>query len=111
MLSKLSTRVQSWRLKMISVVIGGTFGAVLALRGLLANVGTGLAHGFMWWVPGPLTLMPAFMGIGLGVNWNVAAMSEAMPSLVGHLVLGAILGVTVAVRRIAARSSGSISVT
>jgi hypothetical protein len=38
--------------------------------------------------------MPFFMGMGLGVNWNVASMSAAMPSLVGHLIFGAILGVT-----------------
>ena len=80
---------------MISGAIGGTFGAVVDLSGLRANVGAGLAYGVMWWVLGPLTLMPAFMGMGFGVNWNVAAMSEAMPSLVGHLVFGAILGVTV----------------
>ena len=50
--------------------------------------------GFAWWILGPLTLMPFFMGMGLGVNWNVTAMSAAMPSLVGHLIFGAILGVT-----------------
>jgi len=51
-------------------------------------------YGFAWWILGPLTLMPFFMGMGLGVNWNVTAMSAAMPSLVGHLIFGAILGVT-----------------
>ena len=90
---------------MISGAIGGTFGAVVDLSGLRANVGTGLAYGVMWWVLGPLTLMPAFMGMGFGVNWNVAAMSEAMPSLVGHLVFGAILGVTV--RWLDGRTQGS----
>ena len=34
------------------------------------------------------------MGMGLGVNWNVTAMSAAMPSLVDHLIFGSILGVT-----------------
>ena len=38
--------------------------------------------------------MPFVMGMGLGVNWNLAAMGRAMPSLVGHLIFGAILGVT-----------------
>ena len=38
--------------------------------------------------------MPFFMGMGPGVNWNVTAMTAAMPSLVGHLIFGAILGVT-----------------
>ena len=78
---------------MISGAIGGTFGAVVDLSGLRANVGAGLAYGVMWWVLGPLTLMPAFMG------------SEAMPSLVGHLVFGAILGVTV--RWLDGRTHGS----
>ena len=41
-----------------------------------------------------MTLMPFFMGMGLGVNWTVAAIGQAMPSLVGHLIFGAILGVT-----------------
>jgi hypothetical protein len=36
--------------------------------------------------------MPLFMGMGLGVNWNAAAASAMMPSLVGHLMFGMILG-------------------
>ena len=43
---------------MISGAIGGTFGAVVDLSGLRANAGTGLAYGVMWWILGPLTLMP-----------------------------------------------------
>ena len=57
-------------------------------------MGSGLAYGFAWWILGPLTLMPFFMGMGLGVNWNVAAMGQSIPSLVGHLIFGGILGVT-----------------
>ena len=80
----------------ISATIGGSF-AVLAqwvARGARVGVGAGLAFGLTWWVLGPLTLMPLFMGMGLGVNWNVAAMAQALPSLVGHLIFGAILGVS-----------------
>ena len=79
---------------MISATIGGSFAVLLTAGGLGGGVGSGLAYGFGWWVLGPLTLMPFFMGMGLGVNWNVAAMGQAMPSLVGHLLFGAILGVT-----------------
>ena len=46
----------------------------------------------IWWLLGPLTLMPLFMGMGFGVNWNPGAATEMLPSLVGHLVYGAILG-------------------
>ncbi len=79
---------------MISATIGGSFAVLLTAGGLRGGVGHGLAYGFAWWMLGPLTLMPFFMGMGLGVHWNVAAMGQAMPSLVGHLLFGAILGVT-----------------
>ncbi len=79
---------------MISATIGGSFAVLLDASGQRGGVGSGLAYGFTWWVLGPLTLMPFFMGMGLGVNWNVAAMGQAMPSLMGHLIFGVILGVT-----------------
>ncbi len=80
----------------ISAIIGGSFALLLDCtgRGARAGVGAGLAYGFTWWVLGPLTLMPLFMGMGLGVNWNVSAIGQALPSLMGHLVFGAILGVS-----------------
>ena len=79
---------------MISATIGGSFAVLLDTSGLRGGVGSGLAYGFAWWILGPLTLMPFFMGMGLGVNWNIAAMGQALPSLVGHLIFGAVLGVT-----------------
>ena len=57
-------------------------------------MGSGLAYGFSWWILGPLTLMPFLTGMGLGVNWNVTAAGQALPSLVGHLIFGGVLGVT-----------------
>jgi uncharacterized membrane protein YagU involved in acid resistance len=80
----------------ISALIGISF-AVLFDR-LLSSVSGGLpyglAYGGTWWFLGPLTLMPLMMGMGL--NWNAAAASQMLPSLVGHLVYGAILGTTYA---------------
>ena len=78
----------------ISATIGGSFAVLLDAGGLRGGVASGAAYGFVWWILGPLTLMPFFMGMGLGVNWNLAAMGQAMPSLVGHLIFGAVLGVT-----------------
>ncbi len=75
---------------MISATIGGSFAVLLDVSGQRGGVGSGLAYGLAWWILGPLTLMPFFMGMGLGVNWNIAAMGQAMPSLVGHLIFGAI---------------------
>ena len=81
---------------LISAVIGvGFVLAVTALgRAHTAGVGAGLAYGFAWWVLGPLTLMPLFMGMGFGVNWTVSAAAAAAPSLMGHLVFGGVLGTT-----------------
>lgn len=78
----------------ISAMIGVGFVAAATMLGReqTAGVGAGLAYGVVWWILGPLTLMPLFMGMGFGVNWSVSAASAAMPSLVGHLVFGAVLG-------------------
>ncbi len=81
---------------MISAVIGATFAGLVQWTGWPAGIGTGLGYGALWWVLGPLTLMPLFMGMGVGASWNVAALVQAMPSLMGHLIFGGILGCTYA---------------
>lgn len=76
----------------ISAVIGAGFGILLHRftgRPLQATI-AGLLYGGVWWVLGPLTLMPLMMG--MGVQWSLAAAGAAMPSLMGHLIYGAILG-------------------
>jgi hypothetical protein len=78
-----------------SAIIGAGFAVVfgsLATR-LKSGFGFGLLYGVIWWFLGPLTLMPLFLGMGLGVNWNITAAVNMMPSLFGHLIYGAILGV------------------
>jgi len=57
------------------------------------GIASGVSYGILWWLLGPLTLMPLAM-MGVGVNWNVAAMAQAFQSLVGHVVFGVILGMT-----------------
>ncbi len=77
-----------------SVIIGVGFAIVLGrfVSGTPSGVGIGLAYGGVWWILGPLTLMPLLMGMGFGVNWNAAAAAAMLPSLVGHLMYGGILG-------------------
>jgi uncharacterized membrane protein YagU involved in acid resistance len=77
-----------------SAIIGAGFAVVFhrfstRISGGLRN---GLLYGGVWWLLGPLTLMPLFLGMGLGVNWNAAAAAKMFPSLIGHLMYGAILG-------------------
>ncbi len=76
----------------ISALIGISFAVLLDrfLGSLSGGLAYGLVYGGAWWFLGPLTLMPLMMGMGL--NWNVAAASQMLPSLAGHLVYGAILG-------------------
>ena len=79
-----------------STIIGAAFAIVLGrfVRGTASGLGAGLAYGGAWWMLGPLTLMPLFMGMGFGVNWNATAAAAMLPSLVGHLMYGSVLGVT-----------------
>ena len=83
---------------LISAQIGGSFAVIFHSRAqdVSSGLGSGLLYGGAWWFLGPLTLMPLMMGMGLGINWNVSAAAQMLPSLVGHLIFGAILGVTYA---------------
>ena len=82
----------------ISALIGGSFAIFFRrfVRAASGGLGYGLVYGGAWWLLGPLTLMPLFMGMGLGANWNLVAVSRMFPSLVGHLIYGAILGLSYA---------------
>ncbi len=77
-----------------SAIIGAGFAFVLGrfVSGTRSGLGSGLVYGGAWWILGPLTFMPLFMGMGFGVNWNAAAAAAMLPSLVGHLMYGSILG-------------------
>jgi len=93
---------------MMSAGIGAGFAIVLggAVRSARGGVALGVGYGMLWWVLGPLTMMPVMMGKGFGVNWNLDAASAMLPSLMGHMIFGLILGASYAVMssRAAARS-------
>lgn len=84
----------------ISAVIGAgyglTFGQLHHSWG--RSVAFGMLYGAVWWVLGPLLVMPMMMGMPVG---QVGAMQ--IQSLVGHLVFGAVTGLvfTALVRRAA----------
>ncbi len=81
-----------------SAIIGAGFAVVLGrfVSGIGSGLTAGLLYGGSWWFLGPLTLMPLFMGMGLGVNWTAAAAVAMLPSLGSHLIYGSILGVVYA---------------
>jgi len=80
----------------ISAFIGATFSVLFGHQVTNRNTGLsyGLLYGAIWWILGPLTLMPLLMG--MGVSWTIAAATQAAPSLMGHLIYGGILGWTYA---------------
>jgi len=75
-----------------SAIIGGTFGLIFGHVALNKGSGVllGLLYGVIWWVLGPLVIMPVWLGMGLQLS--AAGMTMALPSLWGHLVFGFILG-------------------
>ncbi len=77
-----------------SAIIGLGFVVVFgrSAHGFGSGITTGMAYGIAWWLLGPLTLMPLFMGMGFGANWSLAAAQSMLPSLVGHIMYGVILG-------------------
>lgn len=77
----------------ISAIIGTIFAIVLGSEVKSAGSGIviGLIYGAIWWVLGPLLIMPIWLG--MGHQLSVAGVQAALPSLWGHLVYGFILGV------------------
>ncbi len=97
----------------ISALIGASFVVIFHgfIRGASGGLGYGLVYGGAWWLIGPLTLMPLMMGMGLGVYWNAAASSQMLPSLVGHLIYGAILGLSYALLQSRTTSHAGVTAT
>jgi|SRR5271157_2148201 len=77
----------------VSAAIGMTFG--LLFRNESTNLGAGVAWGWLfglaWWYLGPMTLLPLLL---TGVcDWSTDAASALLPSLIGHMVFGAVTAV------------------
>lgn len=75
---------------LVSSLIGMTYG--LLFRTEAASAGNGIAWGWLfgliWWYLGPMTLLPLLL---TGVcDWSTDAASALLPSLLGHLIYGAV---------------------
>ncbi|MDP9487907.1 MAG: hypothetical protein M3Q49_19310 [Actinomycetota bacterium] len=77
-----------------SALIGAIYGLVLGnlSRTYGRGAGLGLLYGAIWWVLGPLVLMPLMMGMG-GAQFGMALSPPMLMSLVGHLIFGLLTGV------------------
>jgi hypothetical protein len=87
--------ISGWIVHLIISVVTGLIFAVIyldAVTSIMTGIIWGAIYGFIWWILGPLTLMPFFLGMGLGVNWTLAALASQLPSLIGHIIFGVLLG-------------------
>ena len=77
----------------IAQLIGLSYGLLFRRQSydVRSALGWGVSYGFFWWVLGPLTLMPIFLGSS--PQWTVEAAAAAFPNLIGHLLYGAGLGI------------------
>ena len=80
--------------RIVGGVIGGIVGG-LVFGAFSRNFGQGavlgLVYGAIWWVLGPLILMPLLLGMG-GPQFGMALSPPMLVSLVGHLVYGLLTG-------------------
>jgi uncharacterized membrane protein YagU involved in acid resistance len=74
----------------VSAVIGMTYGVLFRNEGTSLSMGVcwGWLFGLTWWYLGPMTLLPlALTGV---CDWSTNAASALLPSLIGHLIYGAV---------------------
>lgn len=79
---------------MISIVIGLGLTVLFGgfLTGYVRGALIGFAYGALWWVLGPLLIMPIMLGMSPFVFD-----ANSLPSLMGHLIYGVILGLVAVV--------------
>ena len=79
---------------LIAVIVGTTYALLFRRQSydVGSALGWGVSYGFIWWVLGPLTLMPVILGTT--PVWTVDVAAQVYPNLIGHLGYGAGLGVT-----------------
>ncbi len=79
---------------LIGIFIGATFGAIFRYQslGYAPTISSGVLYGLLWWIIGPLTLVPALTG--RGPTWSLQEANAALPSLVGHVLYGALTGLS-----------------
>src|SRR3990170_1018699 len=77
-----------------AILIGAGYGATFRYQpfAYAATISNGVLYGLLWWIAGPLTLAPLLLGRGPG--WSLQEADAALPSLVGHVLYGALTGLS-----------------
>ncbi len=79
-------------LVVVGSVIGMGYGRLFRYESPTVGAGVmwGVVYGFLWWIIGPLTLLP--VALGEGFSWGLAALVDGLPWLVGLYLYGAATG-------------------
>ena len=74
----------------VSAGIGISYGLLFQREApnIASGICWGLLYGLIWWFAGPLTLLPLLLTGSC--DWTVDAASALLPSLIGHLLYGAV---------------------
>ena len=77
---------------LLAVLGGAAFAAIFRYQpeSYATTIAFGVVFGLLLWILGPLTLRPLLEGES--PTWSATAASQAFPSLVGHLMYGAVTG-------------------
>ncbi len=77
---------------LISALIGAGFGVAVGdrVRTLAHGLALGAGYGLVWWVLGPLLLMPLLLG--MAPQFGSAFEPMLLKSLMGHMLFGIISG-------------------
>lgn len=79
---------------LIGTIIGLSFGLLFYrdVHGPGSGLVWGMSYGLLWWIIGPLTLLPWLLGFSSQPDWSLAAAQAVFPSLIAHLIYGAMVG-------------------
>ena len=79
---------------LIGMVIGVSFGLLFYrdMHGIGSGLVWGLSYGLTWWIIGPLTLLPWFLGMQTRPDWSLTAAQAMFPPLIAHMLYGALVG-------------------
>ena len=85
----------------VAAVVGAAFGSMIVHQRATAadTLVWGIAFGAFFWFLGPLTLRPLILGHS--VRWDIHTARDFFGSLIGHVVWGAVTGLSLAAVRAA----------
>ncbi|MDQ3250187.1 MAG: hypothetical protein M3Q45_13385 [Chloroflexota bacterium] len=79
---------------LIGAIIGCSFGLLFDHEDQHPGNGLldGINYGLLWWMIGPLILLPWLLGRDARPYWTLETVQRFVPSFVGHILYGALVG-------------------